>query len=249
MEAFSIDRTVNIARYYYPSLKRQILIYPIAGLIAGILNVTSEMTPGGILFIGVINSAISFLYTFGPIAFARRSSPVIETMLPATPREKATFLILYSLLGTALMVYLPFYLVVGIAHMAGIDTNLEMLTAEMGGQMSWRIYLGSAIQNLVPAITCLYAVMCARHNRALLGMVWAVVSMICLGIAGAVWGIWMVLSEKFLGAQCGEADPEAIVGSITGSMGSLILTISIVSGLYTAIMIWLTYRRIAKRQI
>lgn len=249
MAAFSFDRIINIARYYYPMLKRQIILYPIAGIVVGILNLTAAFTPVGILFSGIINSAISFLYTFGPVVFARRSSLVIETMLPATPREKASFVILYSLIGIPLILYVPFYLVIGIGHIAGIDTNIEQMLTSLTERPSWSIYLGSALQNLVPAITCLYVVMRVRHNRALLGMVWSVISMIGLGIVGAVWGIIMALSYGFIDGTCTENDPDAIVGSITTSMGSLVLTVSIISGLYTALMTWLTYRQIGKRQI
>lgn len=249
MAEFSFDRIVNIARYYYPVLKRQIILYPIAGIVVGILNLTAAFTPVGILFSGIINSAISFLYAFGPVVFARHSNPVIETMLPATPREKASFVILYSLIGIALLVYAPFYIVLGIGHMAGFDTNIELILTSLSEKPSWAIYLGSALQNLVPVITCLYVVMRVRHNRALLGMVWSVISIIGLGIVGAVWGIIMTLSYGFIDGTCTETDPDAIVGSITSSMGSLVLTVCIISGLYTAIMTWLTYRQIGKRQI
>lgn len=109
-EGFSCHRVGMVARYYYPALKTQIIFFPLISLLAGISAVFSDYLWQFAMLDGLLSAAIAFMFMFAPIMFARNSSREIELTLPATYLEKATFVVLYTLICIPLMTYGPMYL-------------------------------------------------------------------------------------------------------------------------------------------
>lgn len=111
---FSWDRVNMIARYYYPSLKIQLLLYPLVSAVFGILTYISTkgnmdihvMGVMGVLVLGIIGMTQPFMLYFAP-GFLVKSSRDIDVSIPALWTEKATFILLYFFVAVPILLYLP----------------------------------------------------------------------------------------------------------------------------------------------
>lgn len=111
---FSRNRIKMIARYYYPSLRIQLILYPLVSAIFGILTYFSTngslnlevMSLLGIFVVGVIGMIQPFMLYFAP-GFLVKSSRNIDVTIPALWTEKATFILLYFFVAVPAMLYLP----------------------------------------------------------------------------------------------------------------------------------------------
>ncbi len=111
---FSWNRVGMIARYYYPSLKLQLLLYPLVSVVFGILTYISTkgnmdinvMGVMGVLVLGVIGMTQPFMLYFAP-GFLVKSSRDIDVSIPALWTEKATFILLYFFIAVPILLYMP----------------------------------------------------------------------------------------------------------------------------------------------
>lgn len=261
---FSWQRVDMIARYYYPSIRRQLIIYPAISVAVGIATFFMYNSPLSTIFAGILSMVLSFMFYFGPIVFTRRSDRAIETMLPATTGEKATFLLLYSFIVIPLLVYLPQFLVQRILIWTMPSNDFFMTINDLTSKFIGKTFGLSVAQSLVPLATCLYVVMRVKSNRAILGMVWAVASLIVTGICSAIYGVYFALhSEAFRTAafESGYNDATAglppktaqelggeIASSMVDYMMPFMITMGILSLIYVIVMAYLTARTIKKGQ-
>lgn len=261
---FSWQRVDMVARYYYPSIRRQIIIYPAISVAVGIATFFMYNSPISTIFAGILSMVLSFMFYFGPIVFTRRSDRAIETMLPATSGEKATFLLLYSFIVIPLLVYLPQFLIQRILIWTIPSNDLFMTINDLTSKFVGKTFGLSMAQSLVPLATCLYVVMRVKNNRAILGMVWAVVSLIGMGVISAIYGVYIALHSEALQAEMfasGYNDAAAglppktaqelsglIANTVADTMMPFIIGLGILSLIYVIVMAYLTARTLKKGQ-
>ena len=258
-DRFSWHRVGAVAGYYAPALRTQIIVYPLVSLAIGAVTYILNCLPGGIAMLGSMLSIIlSFMCYFGPIVFARRSNKAIETLLPATSAEKSTFIVTYCMVSIPLLTYLPFYLCTYILEFLFGASDNEIIQLASQLEVPKLTKLSGMIQTLVPLATCMFVVMMRDTNRSLMGMVWAVVSLIVASMIAGIYGAVIAFRMGFADEQANAgADPEEISEQIaqhiatdlTATLQPFIIILGAICLLYVILMIVLTCRTIKNQQI
>jgi len=245
---FSWQRTAIVAGYYLPSLRLQLILYPALSAAVGIINYFMFNTSVWGLFGGMMTLALQFMLYLAPIAFTRKSSQAIETILPATWTEKAIFIITYSLVVVPLLVYIPKF---ACTQLLNLFFDSDIAAFPFSNLSSFRNFAVNLVQDIVPTATCLFVVMNRTTNRALLGSVWAIVSLVIIGITGAIIGIIIIYDSGIIqtvtnGNTLDETD---VTNAILSTSTPYINIISIICLLYIIGMICLTAQKLKKIQI
>lgn len=255
---FSWERLSMVARYYYPALKAQIILYPLVAIGLAVIQYALSRHEVGVLFGGMLSTVLNFMIYLAPCIFVRRGDRFIETLLPATGAEKSLFIISYCLIFIPLVTLGMNAAVPQLLStvwpipddVAAFATELNQAKAVMGGSLWAQI-----AQEYIPLSTCMFCVMALKHNRMTMSIVWTIVSLVAISVAGAVLGIVIALSEGFRqGVADGMAaaspmDGEALAMAILSKLKGYLYTISGIAAAYTMLMTWLTYRKISGIQL
>lgn len=253
-DRFSWKRVAMVGRYYYPTLRLQIILYPLISLAVGIATYSTKLWYYSALieaFYGILSVALSFMYYWAPTVFSRSNGRAIEVMLPARSSEKSTFIVLYTLVGVSAMVWLPqllcyiaFTLISGDSSIFSAYDMLHLTTGE-------RIAAGlfSALQALVPICTCLLAVFAYKKSRVAMGILWSIISMIGMALLGIIYSIAYIASNGVERLSSIDYNGTDALEQITHIMSSLIYAGGAFSLIYVLAIIWFTVRTIHKTQI
>ncbi|MDE7443248.1 MAG: hypothetical protein K2M65_03715 [Muribaculaceae bacterium] len=270
---FSWHRFGMVARFYYPRLKKQLILYPSLSLLTllvtiAIANFTfipySLLTPLGML--------TTLLLWLGPAVFTMNESPETETLLPAKGSEKALFIMLYSIVGIPVLLHLfsfiaNFYTNDLIENIV-INSNAQHDIDKLGKNID-EIYqiidmvrhntvvlLSSMILSVFPCIMTLFVVMRARYHRIIWAIVWNVVYFISIGVMMFIAGFTAAISNDFMGklSTMPHETPDAVATvNIMDMTIEVVTTIFSAVGIYTLIcgiiLLILTYRTIVNRQV
>lgn len=245
---FSWRRAWAISSLYEPTIKWQLIIYAIVSAFTGGVVYTLNATVLGILSMGLFGTVTNLMLYFGPLVFARKSNPVVETTLPATNAEKCTFYILYSLVVIPLVLNIPYYIVLltgNLIHPVA-ETFQEILSLQ--SSMITKSYGLSILSFAMPISVCLYTLMASEKNRIVKAVLWTIGVNVAIGLIGGIYGVVMALT----GPQIDPEDASAAyhLGEILGSgFNTLIILSSLASAAVSAVMIWLTCRKISYRQL
>ena len=252
---FSWQRLSLVARYYYPLLRPQILIYPLTALVLAVIRSALNHSELGILSDGMLDSFLNFMMYFSPCIFAKRSDRYIETMLPATGAEKSVFILTYCLVILPLLTWGLHYCALAAIDYFWPADDIVLAFKSSVNELNGIIGMSALVriaQDYIPLSTCLFCVMALKNNRMLLSMVWAVVSLIVITMLGAVAGVWVVMSEGFENlkelAETG-ADGDEVPRYIIGQLKTFIYILSFAGVIYSLLMAWLTARKISRIQL
>ena len=250
-DRFSWRRVGLVARFYYPRLRTQIIIYPLTGILLTLLSIFAAVTGGSEIIWPVVSSIVGFMLMFGPVSLGSRKGLEIETTFPATGAEKSTFIILYAMIGIPLLLLLP--AAIG-ALLTPADITADFFAAkafDMRRQLIDSTYGMVIFDEAAPMITCLWAVMAVKKNRVLMGIVWAIACNFAIGIAGGIYGIYIVFTTGLSDGRANlpMADPEAITGIVMDSINPFIMWISIVLAIYVIFALIKTVQCIKNRQL
>lgn len=246
---FSWKRAWAISSLYEPAIKWQMAIYALMSLLTGAITYTLNASAFGILSMGLLGTVTGFMLYFGPIVFARKSNMVIETTLPATNAEKCAFYILYSVVVLPLLINVPYYavLLIGNAIHPIADTLKDII--DLQNEAITKTCGISLLSSLLPITVCLYTLMANEKNRIVKAILWTIGVNILMGLIGAIYGVVMAVS----GTPFVEADATASTYELGQQIGKQLKNIIFISGLtsgvVSAIMIWLTCRKISNRQL
>ena len=257
---FSWERLSMVARYYYPALKAQIILYPLVAIGLAVIQYALSRHEVGVLFSGMLSTVLNFMIYLAPCIFVRRGDRFIETLLPATGVEKSLFIISYCLIFIPLV---TLGLDAAVPQLlstvwpipddaAAFATELNRAKAVMGGG-AW-VQLA---QEYIPLSTCMFCVMALKHNRMTMSIVWTIVSLVSLTVAGGILGIVVAVSEGFregmIDGMAGPApaniDGDALAMHIISQLKGYLYILSGISVAYTMLMTWLTYRKISGIQL
>lgn len=199
-DRFSMGRLAMVARYYWPTVRLQVIIYPAVSLLAGIIIALckNHMT-AALLLTGLLTMPLSLLLNFGPLVFAFKSNQEIETLIPARTSEKTTFLILYNMVVMPILITVPKWIITTIFFpdmalaMAGPE-GADIIRDMLNNQTWWKDILSIA-QTLMPVAVCMFCVFKIKKRRVLYSIIWTVVSITIPALFGMVMGIWFVVSD------------------------------------------------------
>ncbi len=249
---FSWERTMMVARYYYPALRLQLMLYPAVSAAVGIVTFFMFNSPIWTIFGGLLTFVLQLMLYIAPIAFTIRSNRAIETMLPAKWQEKATFILLYTFIVIPILVYVPKYLCHTLLSTFITGNSLMLEINKISNEISsFYTYFINIVQELVPLATCLFVVVWRNSNRALLGSVWAIVSLVVMAIIGGIIGFFMVFrsgvaNDILMHPEMAETPNFAI--RIADSLYPYMLVFGLVCLIYVGLMIYFTARRFKTAQ-
>ncbi len=103
----------------------------------------------------------------------------------------------------------------------------------------------------------MFCVMALKHNRMTMSIVWTIVSLVSLTVAGGILGIVVAVSEGFregmidgmAGTAPANIDGDALAMHIISQLKGYLYILSGISVAYTMLMTWLTYRKISGIQL
>lgn len=197
---FSWQRVSMIARYYYPSLRTQIVLYPTISIVLAVIitlgrpAVVSIVTGGekalGIsnffstMAVGLAGTACQFMFYLAPIIFIRRSRD-IDISLPALWKEKATFVMLYLFVFIPLALYGPMFTINAIGDI--ISTHeLASTILDSGITIGTQEISYDSLSLFLPMSVCAYIVF--SYPKASMGRAagFTILSLVAMGLIGFV---------------------------------------------------------------
>lgn len=252
------NRLALVARFYFPRLKKQIIAYPIISLLLGSGTIVSILSGSEILLmLALIIDVflISVMIEYGPLAFAFRSCPEIETGLPATAGQQSLFIIAYTFIGIPLMILLPITLVeIGLIDTGLVSNNitdeLKEIERVLSGKLGFLTIACGLLQYLVPMAVCLYAVMRHTRKRLLHGIIWTLVANVMFAIFGFIVGAISAFKSGFEDGWNGvEANPDNVVPGLTANILSMMDCLGVILIICLIFAIYMTCRTIKQRQV
>ncbi len=239
----SWTRVMMVARYYYPRLKRQIIIYPLISLLLFPLSWTLWKAGMPVGYQMVLN-IIEWMIILGPIAFALCNSPEMSLSLPANGCEKGIFCMAYTFIAIPLLAGFPCWL---FSALTGANVDVTEMFTETGVTMSADnirvVKTMGFFSSMAQMATCLWFVMASRHNRVLYGVLGTIGVGFVLGIISGFTGVIIGMRDGFAGVD--PANPQQILDQVVDYIGYTLyliipwLVISLVMG----------WRAITRRQI
>ena len=258
---FSWNRVKAVAEYYYPMLRAQMIIYPIVAFALYIVATAATHITWTDLFWAAPATVISFMVYLAPVVLTRRDSRMVDMLLPATALEKLIVLGGYFFIIVPLLTYGVYYLIGGLFDMllpiTTVIEKLRMVRHNMG--VTAFIYHTT---EAVPAVTAFWTLLVVKRSRTLKVVLASVLSMMAMGIVGMVWGMFVAFTSGFFdGLDEIASDPSIKAGSLTpeqmqeiteplvADMLPFMTWIGIVSVIYVAFALWMSYRTLKTRQI
>lgn len=258
--SFSFRRVEMVGGYYYPIFKKQLWIYPLLSLVAGIVTFMLEYLPEyfGIgyfgmscFFNGVILTALTFMFYWSPCVFGDDGRE-IEISLPALWSEKATFLIAYFFVAIPLMVFGPYI----IARTALIfffipgETIVGLQRYSFGITVAGTNIGINSFDSLVALSTAFYVMIRSRRRSFARAAVLSIVALIGVGIVSGIMVFTRILNiglEKVASYADSSSDMSEIISSL--DINFYVLLTSAVCLAYVLLMIILSVRSIKRIQI
>ena len=248
--SFSWERLGLVARFYYPCLRLPLMIYPAVSLVLGISNYWLTKSEIGLLFAGLLGLILSMMFYFFPLFFTRPSSPVVESMLPATAAERLTVFAGACLIVNPILTYLPYYMIDWIfGSSSEIMEMMDTVSKEMFGES----YFLNLAQALPPLVTCMFVVFTKWKNRISSAIGFTILTIVALSIIAGVFGIILAVTELADKVDCmnnNSYEQGVVIGKfLANKMLPMIISLGTLSLIYTVLMISLLYRKLRRQQV
>lgn len=253
---FSWRRVGEVARFYYPIIRWQMIAYTLTSLFIALMSL---MPFGQVAQFGLFSlfwTALPLIFEVAPCIFARGGDTrIVERMIPARGTEKFTFMFLYLFVAVPIMVFaLPELALRLYMRIPSIQTP------EMVGLLQLRfdriptfVNLMNVSGTLAAAVTCLFVVYNSRTNRILKSVVAVFATQFAVAFLGAIWGISFALRKGFQDgmAGCPASDGNKITEMVYDLMGTspYLIAITVLTIAYCLMMLWLSYRAITRRNL
>lgn len=102
----SWSRIAMVGRYFWPSLHRKTLVFPICALLVTLMAHLFGISEGNAIAISIFE-LLSWLLVLSPIVFAKQAADEVFCSLPALGCEKVTFVFLWSFIAVPLLLFAP----------------------------------------------------------------------------------------------------------------------------------------------
>lgn len=245
----------NLLRFYYSVVKRQMFWYFIVSVALTII-VAAAQTVGndlGSTTISFAQSVLTYMWCFSPLIFIKLKSVSLQILLPASGKEKAAIMILYTFVIVPITLFLVPSIVLTILYNCqgpigdGTRDLVRLINTLYSNHI---IYILSSM--LTPAIALL-AVVTARKNAILRTIGWVVgftfISGLIGGVIGVIWAFDNIdmLPNTHITPRMSSAEVVRIMPGFLDLVNALCYISSVMS-ILTVIVIYLSYRHIVNRQ-
>ncbi len=248
---FSVNRAIKYGRLFSPWIQRQLLFYPLISIFISVLSIILGYTTYGIAFTALLSFIPAILQYFGSLVFGMHTDRYIETLVPATWCEKATFTVVYSLVVLPLLLNIPsqiiYWIATRIPSVAEGNSWIEVHQLSKALSSGW---LWNIVQSLIPTAVCLLALVIYSSRRILMSVVWSIVSLIGISILGGIVGFMSAIKMvKEDINTLNNNDPEAIIDSLASSMQPSLIILGIAGCVILLVIVCIIFRKFRSRQV
>lgn len=255
-DGFSCRRLGMVARYYWPMIKWEVILFPVASVLVGLLVWLFIFGKAGTLA-SMASGILSYGVIFAPLVlmYERKRSYQMSLSLPAANSEKAMFLLLYFCVAVPVLLYLPMKLCTLPMTMDDFLNTIPEMTPELAGQIRHLVLSPATISlgvatSLAYVLTTLWIMVAARRN------VLAKAILIPLGInygLGIVVGMFFGVFAFYIGFKHGyegsAPDERAVADFLVNIVINCCYVMIVILVAYAGVAAVMVWRAIAKRQL
>lgn len=239
----SWSRIAMVGRYFWPSLRRKILVFPLFSLFVTLMAHLFGIADGNTLAISMFD-LISWLLVLSPIVFAKQAADEVFCSLPALGCEKVAFVFLWSFIAVPFLLLAP---PVIYANIAIPDTNnvAALLDSSFLGSLftsdaAVNIMTVSFLATLTAIAVGLWAVFGSRRNRTRNAVLAIVGTVMLNGFYGFVLG--------FISAWQ-HAEPGVLKDDLSTTLNIFAPVMSLSWVLFLIFALWKASHAIARKQL
>lgn len=254
-DRFQRSRLAMVSRYYAPALKLPLITYPCVSVALGVVCYILNQSAIGMIFSSLLGLITSVMFYFFPLFFLRVSNPVVETMLPATTGERLLLVASMCLLLNPILVFVPKITAEWAMTLILEPTELQALISSVSDCLYSDTYGMALFQALPPTVTCMFVVLTSTRNTVGKAVGWTIATIVVLSVIVGASGVFLALQDTsiFDGMSEGSTSYKAGVtlgkSLAQGFMRQLIVLFGVMSLIYIAFMLWLSYRKMKRTQI
>lgn len=246
-DRYSWSRVKMLARYYGPTLKLPLIIYPLVSLVLGVINVFLQQTLLGSVLGGLLGLILGCMLYFFPLFLYRAWTPVANTLLPATVGERLTVFAIVCLVINPLLVYGPYYLMEWVMGMVITPNEYAVFLMGMAATAFNESYGLNFFQYFPPLVTCMFVVITSPRKRVGLAIGMVIATIIGLSVIGGICGVFMALDSGFRQIVT-QADAYNVGVGMAGYLKHMLIGIGSLSLIYTAVMTTVAYFKMKRMQ-
>lgn len=257
IDKFSWRRVWLVAKYMFPTLKKQLIMYPavvVLFTLTGLLFYRFEWLD--VTEIGIFNTLCGFLFYFAPVSLARKDNRFVMAQMPVRTSEKFVFLLLYYWIVIGLLTMgLGQVLNSIISSRSLLDIESQKILAEMTGiigkKMDYIMIMGTFTGLAIQAFA-LYGVVHAKSNRMITAILYAIAAYVGMSLLSgliamfiALFGIW---HYKIFSLEAQGQVAEIVAAEFIAELLPTIMTVvSLVLCMVAGVLLYKTYKIIKHR--
>lgn len=247
-DRFSWRRVGMVARFFYPKLRSQIILFP---MMAVALSLWVYLMPNTFvlkdMLTGFMYLAVTLMLCWASGKFAG-SNRQCETMLPALWSEKALIVVVYSLIVVPLLLFVPQMLVDYVASLIDGDT---LTLFGMGDDCI--IVFGKELglkstDTCFSITTCMFIACRSAKSTFVKSAVWSLLATIGFGLLVGIAFVAIFSTKVCTNAEALEGLNGSEVIDALGISG-LMYIFYWISLAYSVLMVYLTVRSFKKMQM
>lgn len=255
LDSFSFRRVGAIMKLMYPRLRTTMIAFFVVGVVSILLAFLISRFVVFLTLLPFITLIPCLLFYIAPSFVVPAMTADQLNLLPATAGEKLTALTAYGLIILPLLCYFVFqgmvtYLTIDVAN----ANKPELLPAlEYMQTMPMILMAVNWIGCLLPGSVCQYAAL-VRPGKRWFAAAMAILVPIAQGLIGGVVGVVSSLrSDLFQSIGPDFKDNSEAIGQFTTQLihdiSTWVVVLNIICCLLTFLFLWMSYRRLATRQI
>lgn len=244
-----------VARYMLPTLKKQLILYPLVIILFTLL--AQLFYSFGWLQLaeaGIFSSLSGFMFYFAPASLGRRDNRFIIAQLPVRTSEKIAFLIVYYWIVIGLLtmgLYKALTMLIAIFYPTAImeaEETLASLTGLIGNKLIYLIITGY-VAGIAIQIFALYGAVKSKTNRTIMGIVYGFGSYVGMCVLSGIVGMFMAAFSiwEYKSNYGSTADPvfdpeEFAAVFITEALPGILLVVTLALCIVAAVLLFKTYK-------
>lgn len=255
---FSWKRVGSLYRFNRPYIGKEVLFYGIASTVFALMTLIPSGSLLQFMIFTTTWSIIPYMVYLAPLIFAKSGdSRIIERMFPALPSEKYIFYLSYVLIIIPIISYaLPLLTSWLYIKIPTIQTEPLLSLSKIRFSMPVSMLILNILTSTAESLTCLYTVMKSRSSRIIKGIVSVFLVQFGIGLIGGIYGFIGAMQGGFENAYTKTADADYLSGiafsnTLLKQMSDSPVTYTMLGLLtvYTAAMLWLTYKAINRTNL
>ncbi len=224
-----------LARYMYPTLKKQMWLYP-AAIIAYYIIISTIACVSHIYVAPDVVTGIFFstLFYFAPVALSIRDNRLTTAQLPVTAGEKLTFLYLYFMIVVPLLMMAGALIGNGLCMMWGdaeLNNMLNELIARSCENFTGNEYIRAINITITPLVLTftIYPMVKGGNNRVLHTVVSFFLALFSIAIVSGLTGFLVGFYDGFTDRLYNPDNEE--IASVTNICYSVVFIFAIIAAI------------------